>query len=74
MRQQGQRMNGIVENVLGLARREPAKPEHVELMAFARRFVEDYAPATRSNTTPCARPASRRRSIRWSTRASCTRC
>lgn len=43
VRQQGQRMNGIVENVLGLARREPAKPEHVELMAFVRRFVEDYA-------------------------------
>lgn len=43
IRQQGQRMNGIVENVLGLARREPAKPEHVELMAFTRRFVEDYA-------------------------------
>jgi len=43
VRQQGQRMNGIVENVLGLARREPAKPEHVELIAFTRRFVEDYA-------------------------------
>ncbi|GAB3378713.1 sensor histidine kinase [Lysobacter fragariae] len=43
IRQQGQRMNGIVENVLGLARREPSKPEHVELMTFARRFVEDYA-------------------------------
>ena len=42
IRQQGQRMNGIVENVLGLARREPAKPENVELMAFIRRFVEDY--------------------------------
>ena len=42
IRQQGHRMNGIVENVLGLARREPAKPEHVELMAFTRRFVEDY--------------------------------
>src|SRR5690606_33484267 len=37
-----QRMNGIVENVLGLARREPAKPEVVELVAFAARFVEDY--------------------------------
>ncbi|GAB6197413.1 sensor histidine kinase [Lysobacter xanthus] len=36
------RMNGIVENVLGLARREPSKPEVVELAAFARRFVEDY--------------------------------
>jgi two-component system sensor histidine kinase PilS (NtrC family) len=36
------RMNGIVENVLGLARREPAKPEVVELVAFAAQFVEDY--------------------------------
>jgi two-component system sensor histidine kinase PilS (NtrC family) len=43
VRQQGQRMNGIVENVLGLARRESAKPEHVDLIAFTRRFVEDYA-------------------------------
>jgi two-component system sensor histidine kinase PilS (NtrC family) len=42
VRQQGQRMNGIVENVLGLARREPAKPEHVELVGFAKRFVDDY--------------------------------
>jgi len=36
------RMNGIVENVLGLARREPAKPEVVELVAFAAHFVDDY--------------------------------
>lgn len=43
VRQQGQRMNGIVDNVLGLARRDSAKPEHIELMAFTRRFVEDYA-------------------------------
>ncbi|GAB3348825.1 sensor histidine kinase [Lysobacter tyrosinilyticus] len=43
VRQQGHRMNGIVENVLGLARREPAKPEHVDLISFTRRFVEDYA-------------------------------
>ncbi len=42
IRQQGVRMNGIVENVLGLARREPAKPEHVELVGLARQFVEDY--------------------------------
>jgi len=42
IRQQGSRMNGIVENVLGLARREPAKPEHVELIVFTRQFVEDY--------------------------------
>ena len=42
IRQQGVRMNGIVENVLGLARREPAKPDHVELVAFTRHFVDDY--------------------------------
>ena len=36
------RMNGIVENVLGLARRERAQPEHVELGEFARHFVADY--------------------------------
>ncbi len=42
VRQQGVRMNGIVENVLGMARREPAKPEHVELVGFARQFVEEY--------------------------------
>ncbi len=42
IRQQGVRMNGIVENVLGMARREPAKPEHVELVGFARMFVEEY--------------------------------
>ena len=40
--QQTQRMNGIVENVLGLARREQARPEHVELAAFVRHFAEDY--------------------------------
>ena len=35
-------MNGIVENVLGLARRERAQPEHVDLAEFARQFVADY--------------------------------
>lgn len=40
--QQTQRMNGIVENVLGLARREPARPEHVELGELVRQFVADY--------------------------------
>ena len=40
--QQGTRMNGIVENVLGMARREPAKPEPVDLVAFTRQFVEEY--------------------------------
>ncbi|WP_244244006.1 sensor histidine kinase [Marilutibacter alkalisoli] len=40
--QQGTRMNGIVDNVLGLARREPAKPEHVELAGLTRQFVDEY--------------------------------
>lgn len=40
--QQTRRMNGIVENVLGLARRERAQPEHVDLTQFAHMFVDDY--------------------------------
>ncbi|MBV2208817.1 MAG: PAS domain-containing sensor histidine kinase [Thermomonas sp.] len=40
--QQTRRMNGIIENVLGLARRERAQPEHVELCEFARQFVQEY--------------------------------
>jgi len=40
--QQTLRMNGIVENVLGLARRERAQPEHVELGGFVQHFAEDY--------------------------------
>jgi two-component system sensor histidine kinase PilS (NtrC family) len=40
--QQTHRMNGIVENVLSLARRERAQPENVELVEFARHFVDDY--------------------------------
>ncbi|HET6434109.1 MAG TPA: HAMP domain-containing sensor histidine kinase [Xanthomonadaceae bacterium] len=40
--QQCLRTNGIVESVLGIARRERASAEHVDLVAFARRFVQDY--------------------------------
>jgi len=40
--QQCQRTNGIVESVLGLARRERAKPELVELRGHVQRFVDDY--------------------------------
>lgn len=40
--QQTRRMNGIIENVLSLARRERAQPEHVELCEFAQQFVDDY--------------------------------
>lgn len=39
---QCKRMNGIVENILGLARRERSQPETIELTAFTRRFVEEY--------------------------------
>ncbi|HEY5970833.1 MAG TPA: ATP-binding protein [Pseudoxanthomonas sp.] len=39
---QCQRTNGIVESVLGLARRERASPEHVDLNTFVRRFVDEY--------------------------------
>ncbi|MDQ3510296.1 MAG: ATP-binding protein [Pseudomonadota bacterium] len=42
VRQQGTRMNGIIENVLGLARREPAQPEYVELVALTTQFVDEY--------------------------------
>ncbi len=40
--QQCLRTNGIVESVLGLARRERARPEHVDLVAAAHAFVQDY--------------------------------
>ena len=40
--QQCQRTNGIVESVLGLARRERASPEHVDLNGYVRRFVDEY--------------------------------
>ncbi len=40
--QQCQRTNGIVESVLGLARRERANPETLDLAAFVRRFVLEY--------------------------------
>jgi two-component system sensor histidine kinase PilS (NtrC family) len=40
--QQCQRTNGIVESVLGLARRERANPEHTDLNAFVHQFIYDY--------------------------------
>ena len=40
---QCQRTNGIVESVLGLARRERAMGEQLELTAFARRFVDEFS-------------------------------
>lgn len=44
--QQCQRTNTIIESVLGLARRERANPEYVELVAFVRRFLEDFRQIT----------------------------
>ena len=40
--QQCMRTNGIVESVLGIARRERANAEHVDLVLWVRRFVDDY--------------------------------
>ncbi len=40
--QQCQRTNGIVESVLGIARRERASAEHVDLVSWVRHFVDDY--------------------------------
>jgi two-component system, NtrC family, sensor histidine kinase PilS len=42
MLKQCNRVNGIVENVLALARRERSQPEHVDLCAWAEAFVDDY--------------------------------
>jgi two-component system sensor histidine kinase PilS (NtrC family) len=39
---QCQRMNGIVQNILGLARRERSQAESIELTTFTRRFVDEY--------------------------------
>jgi two-component system, NtrC family, sensor histidine kinase PilS len=39
---QCQRMNGIVQDILGLARRERSQPETVDISQFARKFVEEY--------------------------------
>jgi two-component system sensor histidine kinase PilS (NtrC family) len=40
--QQCMRTNGIVESVLGLARRERAQPENLDLVVFVRRFLDEY--------------------------------
>ena len=40
--QQSMRTNSIVESVLGLARRERATAEHIELVGFLRNFIEEF--------------------------------
>ena len=42
IQQQIQRMNGIIDSVLGLARREEAKPEDFDLAQMLRDFVAEY--------------------------------
>ena len=44
---QCQRMDGIVQNVLGLARRERSRPESLELVAWAQHFIAEFHPAPR---------------------------
>jgi two-component system sensor histidine kinase PilS (NtrC family) len=39
---QCQRMDGIVQNVLGLARRERSRPEALELVGWAERFIAEF--------------------------------
>ncbi len=39
---QCQRMDGIVQNVLGLARRERSRPESLELVAWAQHFINEF--------------------------------
>lgn len=39
---QCQRMDGIVQNVLGLARRERSQPETLELVAWSHHFLADF--------------------------------
>jgi len=47
--QQCRRTNNIIENVLGLARRQPARPESLDLGAFVQRFVAEYQPMLMGN-------------------------
>ena len=39
---QTQRMNGIIENVMRLAKREAATPQSIELNAFAKQFIAEH--------------------------------
>ena len=41
------RMDGIVQNVLGLARRERSRPEALELVAWAQHFITEFHQAPR---------------------------
>jgi len=46
-----QRMNGIIENVLALSRRERSRPESVEVAQWVTRFVEEYKSSHYIDTT-----------------------
>lgn len=40
--QQCKRLNGIIENILGLARRQGAQPQNIELNSFVQAFVAEH--------------------------------
>jgi two-component system sensor histidine kinase PilS (NtrC family) len=68
------RMNGIVQNILGLARQERSQAESVELVAFTQSFVHDYAESHPLETDVLRACTKARAWSRWSTRSTCTRC
>ena len=69
------RMNGIVQNILGLARQERSQTESVELVAFTRSFVHEYRGEPPAGDRRAAARWTRARACRrWSTRSTCTRC
>jgi len=46
---QSQRVNGIVENVLQISRREPSHPEQIELQPWLEQFFADYCEHSQAN-------------------------
>jgi len=46
-----QRMNGIIENVLALSRRERSRPESIDVTQWVARFVEEYKSGHYIDTT-----------------------
>jgi two-component system sensor histidine kinase PilS (NtrC family) len=57
------RMNGIVQNILGLARRERSQTEPLDLVAFTQQFVRDYRESHPLETDVLKAVDSGRRSI-----------
>ncbi len=70
---QCQRMNGIVQDILGLARRERSQPETVDIGQFARRFVDEYR-ASHPLETDILQSVSERSTLAMADPGTCTRC